>query len=29
MRKKAKYLCRECGLQSARWLGRCPSCRLE
>lgn len=26
MRKKAKYLCRECGLQSARWLGRCPSC---
>ncbi|NLJ75707.1 MAG: DNA repair protein RadA [Peptococcaceae bacterium] len=26
MRKKAKYLCQECGLQSARWLGRCPSC---
>ncbi len=26
MRVKTKYLCQECGQQSARWLGRCPGC---
>ncbi len=26
MRTKTRYLCRECGQQSARWLGRCPGC---
>ncbi|MDD2553461.1 MAG: DNA repair protein RadA [Desulfotomaculaceae bacterium] len=26
MRIKTKYLCQECGQQSARWLGRCPGC---
>lgn len=23
---KTKFFCRECGQESARWLGRCPSC---
>ncbi|OPX84454.1 MAG: hypothetical protein A4E53_04238 [Pelotomaculum sp. PtaB.Bin104] len=26
MRVKSKFYCRECGYQSARWLGRCPGC---
>jgi len=26
MRVKSKFCCRECGHQSARWLGRCPGC---
>ncbi|MBP7331599.1 MAG: hypothetical protein BWY65_00380 [Firmicutes bacterium ADurb.Bin373] len=26
MRTKTKYLCQECGQQTARWLGRCPGC---
>ena len=25
-KKKSIYICRECGYQSGRWLGRCPSC---
>lgn len=26
MRVKSKFFCRECGHQSARWMGRCPGC---
>ncbi|KUK84041.1 MAG: DNA repair protein radA, partial [Pelotomaculum thermopropionicum] len=26
MRVKSKFCCRECGHQSARWMGRCPGC---
>lgn len=26
MRRGTSYTCRECGYQSARWFGRCPSC---
>ncbi len=25
-KKKTVYICSECGYQSGRWLGRCPSC---
>ena len=25
-RKKSLYVCQNCGYQSGRWLGRCPSC---
>lgn len=25
-KKKTVYVCTECGYQSGRWLGRCPSC---
>ena len=25
-KKKSLYICQECGYQSGRWLGRCPSC---
>ena len=23
---KTSFLCKECGYESAQWLGRCPSC---
>ncbi|MBC7106424.1 MAG: DNA repair protein RadA, partial [Firmicutes bacterium] len=26
MRQRKQFVCRECGLQSPRWLGRCPEC---
>lgn len=26
MKIKSKHVCQECGHESARWLGRCPSC---
>lgn len=26
MRQRKQYVCRECGLMSPRWLGRCPEC---
>jgi len=26
MKTKSVYICRECGYQSAKWLGKCPSC---
>ncbi len=26
MKTKSVYICTECGYQSAKWLGRCPSC---
>ncbi len=26
MKSKTVYICRECGYQSAKWLGKCPSC---
>ena len=26
MKKKTVYVCSECDYQSAKWLGRCPSC---
>ncbi len=26
MKSKTAYICRECGYQSAKWLGKCPSC---
>ena len=25
-KKKIKYVCQECGAESVKWLGRCPSC---
>ena len=25
-KKKSKYVCQECGAESVKWLGRCPSC---
>lgn len=26
MKQKTVYVCRECGYQNAKWLGKCPSC---
>ncbi len=26
MKQKTQYLCSECGYESAKWYGRCPSC---
>lgn len=26
MKQKNVYICRECGYQSAKWMGKCPSC---
>ncbi len=26
MAKKKKYVCQECGAESIKWLGKCPSC---
>lgn len=26
MKQKTIYICNECGYQSAKWLGKCPSC---
>ncbi|MBQ8636953.1 MAG: DNA repair protein RadA [Clostridia bacterium] len=26
MKQKTVYICNECGYQSAKWLGKCPSC---
>ena len=26
MRQRKQFVCRECGLMSPRWLGRCPEC---
>ncbi len=26
MKSKVVYICNECGYQSAKWLGRCPTC---
>ena len=23
---KTKYICQECGYETGKWLGRCPSC---
>ena len=23
---KSKFVCQECGYETAKWLGRCPSC---
>ncbi len=25
-KKNMRYLCKECGNESASWLGRCPQC---
>ena len=25
-KKKTKYICQECGAESAKWLGKCPAC---
>ena len=25
-KQKTKFLCQQCGYESAKWLGRCPSC---
>ncbi|MBY6270027.1 ATPase domain-containing protein, partial [Parageobacillus thermoglucosidasius] len=25
-KKKTKFVCQECGYESAKWLGRCPGC---
>ncbi|HET7522206.1 MAG TPA: DNA repair protein RadA [Bacillales bacterium] len=27
-KRKTKYICQECGYESARWLGKCPGCGL-
>ena len=26
MRDKFKYICQNCGYETARWLGKCPEC---
>ena len=26
MKSKSTYICRECGYQTAKWLGKCPGC---
>ncbi|MBU8908646.1 DNA repair protein RadA [Desertibacillus haloalkaliphilus] len=26
-KKKTKYICQECGYESAKWMGKCPSCQ--
>ena len=26
MKVKSVYICTECGYQSGKWLGKCPSC---
>ena len=26
MKTKTVYVCSECGHQSAKWLGKCPTC---
>ncbi|ADU92596.1 DNA repair protein RadA [Geobacillus sp. Y412MC52] len=26
-KKKTKFVCQECGYESAKWLGRCPGCQ--
>ena len=26
MKTKSAYICRECGYQTAKWMGKCPSC---
>ncbi|MCK4222381.1 MAG: hypothetical protein KAX25_05855, partial [Dehalococcoidia bacterium] len=26
-RSKRAFVCQECGKESAKWLGRCPSCQ--
>ncbi|PKM87253.1 MAG: DNA repair protein RadA [Firmicutes bacterium HGW-Firmicutes-12] len=26
VRQKSKYVCQRCGIESLRWLGRCPEC---
>ncbi|HOK49557.1 MAG TPA: hypothetical protein PLM18_05240, partial [Sedimentibacter sp.] len=23
---KSKFVCQECGYETAKWLGRCPAC---
>lgn len=25
-KRKTKFLCQECGYESAKWMGRCPGC---
>jgi DNA repair protein RadA/Sms len=27
MKKKTKFVCQECGYESAKWMGKCPSCQ--
>lgn len=27
-RQKTKYVCKECGYETPRWLGKCPSCGM-
>lgn len=27
VKKKTKFVCQECGYESAKWLGRCPGCQ--
>ena len=26
MKSKTKFVCNECGYESLKWLGKCPSC---
>ena len=25
-KKKSKFVCNECGYETAKWMGRCPGC---
>ena len=25
-KKKTKFMCKSCGYESAKWMGRCPGC---
>lgn len=27
VKKKTKFVCQECGYESAKWMGKCPSCQ--
>ncbi|HET7579153.1 MAG TPA: DNA repair protein RadA [Bacillales bacterium] len=27
VKQKTKYICQECGYESAKWMGRCPGCQ--
>jgi DNA repair protein RadA/Sms len=27
MKKKTKFVCQECGYESAKWMGKCPGCQ--
>ncbi|WP_176465913.1 hypothetical protein, partial [Virgibacillus sp. 7505] len=26
-KQKTKFVCQECGYESAKWMGKCPGCQ--